>query len=174
MHGWTLTWWWGQTGAMEDPTDGPPLIQPEEMARYEAKWAEERRQLEELVRRAKREGRPLPIDHRALTAEEREENRQANVELYQRVHPIDSLPTWEERMAARRAAMPRSERVLLWPLDKLIAILPPYLDHKPGLIGQVVGRVLQALGLVGVVVIGGFMLITVVVLVTVAWFHGVR
>ncbi len=162
------------TGAMVDSTDGRPLVDPEEMARYEAKWAEERRELEEIVRRAKLEGRPLPIDHRALTVEEREANRQANIERSRRANPIDSLPTLEERTAARRAAMPRSERVLFWPLDKLFAILPPYVDHKPGPIGQVVGRTLQALGLVAVVVIGGSILILAVVGATVLWFHGVR
>jgi DNA/RNA endonuclease YhcR with UshA esterase domain len=85
---------------MADTTDGPPLVSPEDMARYEAKWAREREDLEELVRLAKRDGRPLPLDHPALTAEEREDNRQANIQLHKRSRPSDVLPTWGERIAA--------------------------------------------------------------------------
>jgi len=125
-----------ETDPVDEPADGSPLLPEEEMARHLARWADELEDLPDLLRRAQREGRRLPIDHLAITPGQLEADRLANAEAYRRARPSE-FPTRQERTAERRVAWRRRT-----PGERFL-----------GRTGQILGRV-AVVGVAGAAIFG--------------------
>jgi hypothetical protein len=105
---------------VDNPTDGPPRLSTEELARDLARLADELEDIERHLRRAALEGRLQPVERWELGYYQGDSDRRATMDAYRRARPSEFPPTWQEILAEHRRTLPwwkrslRRSRVFYW------------------------------------------------------------